>query len=321
MNSDKSCEKRSVLSSMSNGGIMFHLFHDSHTHKPGQGSISAEQFQVILEKIGLDCILPAHEWALRAQNGSLKRGDVCLTFDDGLMCQYDIALPVMRKHGLTAFWFVNSFHLVGELKLGQMEIFRRFRNEHFSSIDDFYTEFFPMALSSVYKAAVKRGMDSFPKDYLSEFKFYSEEDRKYRYLRDKVLKTAQFNQIMHQLMKEKNVTPEELTKDLWLANNHLRVLEKEEHIIGLHSHSHPISMEKLPVEKQRQEYKKNYNIFCGILKQKPFAMAHPCNSYSKETLNILSDLGISLGFRSNAEKKKYNLLELPRKDAVSFLVA
>ena len=62
----------------------------------------------MLRFVGLRNILPADEWMARATSDRLDENDLCLTFDDALRCQYDVALPVLEKYGLTAFWFVYS---------------------------------------------------------------------------------------------------------------------------------------------------------------------------------------------------------------------
>ena len=295
---------------------MFHYFHDGLKHKPSQGSISKEQFENILKKVGIENILTAKEWANRAENGTLKKNDVCLTFDDGLRCQYDVALPVLQKFDLTAFWFVNSSTLVGEI--GVLEIYRRFRNEYFSSMDEFYKEFFSTATASSYADAVSKGLAEFPDNYLSEFKFYTGNDRKFRYLRDKVLGPERYREIMDDLIQSKGLIIKDLAEGLWLDEDNLLSLKGEGHIIGIHSHSHPTSLADLSYEEQKTEYENNLQVLSKILNEKPFTMAHPCNSYSDQTLNILNKMGVRIGFCSNMEKTDYSLLEMPRKDCALF---
>ena len=43
-------------------------------------------------------------------------------------------------------------------------------------------------------------------------------------------------------------------------------------------------------------------------------MSHPCNSYSHDTLMILRELGISLGFAANMQVRGQSELEYPRED-------
>ena len=88
-------------------GVMFHHFYNSD-HPMGQGAISAQEFENIILYLGVDRFLSPEEWSKRAINGKLKQTDLCLTFDDALLCQYDIALPILKKFKLTAFCILIS---------------------------------------------------------------------------------------------------------------------------------------------------------------------------------------------------------------------
>jgi peptidoglycan/xylan/chitin deacetylase (PgdA/CDA1 family) len=257
-----------------------------------QGSLSSNQFENLIKTIGIDNITPAKEW-LTTHKG------YCLSFDDGLINQYKVALPILEKYKITALWFLNSAPLVGEPIL--LEIYRYFRNEYFTSMDEFYEQFF--------KLAPKIEM---PKDFLSEFKFYTIKDRMFRYLRKQKI----FDDLMYELMNKKNFNPKDIIKDLWISAENLKELNEKDHIIGLHSHTHPIDISELSIEEQKYEYRINLRILSNIINKKIDIMSHPLNSYSNETLKILSDIGIKFGFRSNDIKKTYSNLELPRKDCM-----
>ena len=95
-------------------GIMFHHFHGGSHHK-SQGSISSEQLVKIIEHYK-KVLIPAHDWAKKARSGTLKN-EVCLTFDDNLRCQYDIAYPILNRYGLTGFWFISTAIFDGRLDL------------------------------------------------------------------------------------------------------------------------------------------------------------------------------------------------------------
>ena len=89
-------------------GIMFHHFHDE-THPPsGQGSISAKEFEEILNFIGIENIIEPDEWITKLRKNKLKENDMCITFDDALKSQVDIALPKLRSNGLTGFFFIYA---------------------------------------------------------------------------------------------------------------------------------------------------------------------------------------------------------------------
>ena len=91
------------------------------------------------------------------------------------------------------------------------------------------------------------------------------------------------------------------------------------HVIGLHSHEHHTLIEKLSYSDQKNEYMKCKAIISKILGKSQIdikTMSHPCGSYNEETLKILKDLGINLGFKhimqieQNKGMKKINNSDL-----------
>jgi peptidoglycan/xylan/chitin deacetylase (PgdA/CDA1 family) len=294
-------------------GLMFHHFHDD-SFAPSQGSISAETLaRVIAHYRDSHNLLDAGEFKLRALDGSLTAGDVCLTFDDSLLCQYRIAYPVLQDYGLRAFWFVYSSVIDGNIEV--LEVYRRFRNEFFDSIDSFYAAFIDTARKSAYAASVAQRLAEFsPSDYLVEFPFYSDDDRRFRFVRDQVLGPAAYEAVMDQMMDAFGTSRRQLGDGLWMNADHLRTLHRNGHIIGLHSHTHPTALASMPANRQETEYRDNRDLLTRVLGDSPDTMSHPCNSYSDVTLDLLGGLGITLGFRSNMSAGDHSALEFPRED-------
>lgn len=121
--------------------VMFHYFHDEN-HPVSQGSISGEEFGLMIDWLSERYrMLQAGEFLEKLGRDALKHRDICLTFDDALLCQRDIAAPMLKSRNLRAFFFVYSSPLVGQPDF--LEIYRCFRSTRFASIDDFYQEVFP----------------------------------------------------------------------------------------------------------------------------------------------------------------------------------
>jgi peptidoglycan/xylan/chitin deacetylase (PgdA/CDA1 family) len=299
---------------------MFHHFHGSG-HKHSQGALSAEQFETILKYVGLENILKPQEWLRRAQEHSLGKRDFCITFDDGLKSQFDVCLPVLDKYDLQAFWFVYSAPF--ENILVPIELCRRFRNEYFDTIEEYYRAFFERHRQACDAYFDRRDLEDFSSRYRAMFPFYSENDIRYRYLRDKALTTQEYRALIESLAEERGVSLTDLAENLWLTNEHLRQLGKSGHNVGLHSFDHPTTMADMPAMDQREQYTKNKDHIERCW-QKPVVVAHPCNSYTRETLEILRALGIVCGFRSNMqppEGRRINasLLEFAREDSTTLL--
>lgn len=272
--------------------IMFHHFHDEKHYK-GQGSITANDLERFIKHYG-PRILNAEDFISKAIIGDLKPTDVCFSFDDSLLCQYDIARPVLNKHGIKAFFFCYSKVISGEIE--NLEVYRKFRTLKYKTMNDFYLAFEIAFKDSAFYERIEL-LGGMNKTYLSEFPFYTEEDRKFRYIRDKVLNQNEYEEVMDLMLGPLNI--KEYSKNLWMEPKHLKALHKEGHLIGLHSHSHPTKLKELSMAEQKYEYETNFRILKGITKCAPISMSHPCNSYDQATLSILKDLGILIGFRSN----------------------
>lgn len=293
-------------------GVMFHHFCDSR-HPRGQGAIGGEELDALLCRLGPGRILPAEEWIARAGSDRLRRGDICLTFDDGLLCQYDVALPVLRQHGLTALWFVYSSVFYGNVET--LEIYRYFRTVAFDSVEDFYAALFPLVEERWPDAwrAARAGYADFAE--FTAYPFYTRNDWLYRYLRDVTLDHERHGEAMAALMAEHGFDAGEVRDRLWMRDVHLRELQADGHLIGLHSNTHPTAIAGLPPEIQESEYRSNMDHLTALLGTPPRTMSHPCNSYSRSTLDILSRLGVLHGFRADMEpvegRSRY---EHPRQD-------
>lgn len=298
-------------------GLMFHHFKDDR-HKGGQGSITAEVFAQLLLSIGLDRILPASEWCSRVNEGALKQGDLCLTFDDSLLCQFDIAVPVLEHFNKTAFWFVYSSVFQGVAE--PFEIYRHFRTTQYANLDNFYDEFFD-GCSSLYPQLTSKGFAEFgSSQYLSAAHYYSEADRKFRFFRDEVLGPTKYHTLMEKILTSHQLNEQELSADIWMTNEHLKYLHARGHEIGLHTYTHPTRLSSYPIAEQRREYERNASHLTQLLGRAPTSMSHPNNSYSADTLNILSEMGITVGFRADmASVNARSTLEFAREDHANLI--
>ena len=297
---------------------MFHHFHNEN-HLPAQGSLSSSDFIEMIEWLNANySLINASEYEQKFQNKTLKSDDICLSFDDGLKCQYDIVVPVLRKFGLDAFFFIYSSIFTNNPD--PLEIYRYFRTTEFGEIDDFYDQF-NQAVKIKSSSNYLNHHSKYKKaNYLSEFHFYTENDKWFRYLRDQYLTKDQYDEIMQNLMLQKSFDANKAKKDLWVSEQNLVDIDNQGHIIGLHSHTHPTKMSKLTRAQQLFEYQKNYEQLTQLIGKPIKAMSHPCGDYNENTLNILSELKITIGFRSNMSVQSIqSRFEIPREDHANIL--
>ena len=302
-------------------GIMFHHFHDDGIHTKSQGSIDKDDFYKMINFIGRNNILDADIFFEKLKNKKLKETEVCITFDDSLKCQIDIALPVLEELKIKSFFFVYTS--VFEEKPDNLEIFRYFRVNYFKEINEFYNSFYKV-LDKDLKNFFDENNDKI-RSTKDKFPFYSIEDIKFRLVRDNFLNKTKYEEIMFLMIKEKNLNYKETYKKLFFQKDDLKKLDNLGHLVGLHSHNHPTLLEKLNYDEQKNEYEKCLSSISNILdktKNEIKYMSHPCGSYNNDTLEILRELGVELGFKQimtiEPEKgmKKLNnsFLEIARQD-------
>ena len=158
-----------------------------------------------------------------------------------------------------------------------------------------------------------------PRAYLAGFPFYTDADRKFRFVRDEALGPARYRELMDQMIADAGINVPSLATQLWMNDANIRDLHHRGHVIGLHSHTHPTRIAYLDEDGQRDEYFENYAYLKQLLDERPTSMSHPCNSYNATTLRILDELQITLGFRANMAQTADSPLELPREDHANLL--
>ena len=302
---------------MNHYGIMFHGFHHEIVDFGSSGTVSANVLDKAITKVGKKSILSPEEWIERTVKGNLPNDSVCLTFDDGLRSQIDFALPVLESHNLKAFWFVNSAPLNGLIQ--KLDVFRRFRFQNFSTVDEYYELFFLRLNPKITQEFSSQNYKEFLAKYQYKFPFYSINDIKYRFVRDLILSRHEYEEMVTDLILEKGQTIEQLSEEIWINKSDVAHLHSLGHEIGLHSFDHPTNMRSLSISEQRYQYGQNHADLTQIVGSIRSA-AHPCGSYSKETLQILKSLGVKVAFNSSLSKeieskaKWINNLQMIRED-------
>ncbi len=300
-------------------GVMFHYIK-SDGLEIDPSAASSDDLQKVIDYVARDFnLLSAEDFTERVITNRLMPHDVCLTMDDGLASQYHLAAPVLKKNDIRAFYFINTGPLFGDSFAVEMELDRYLINSVYPSVENFYTEFFHQVRKrdeSLYQASVCTYEAS---GYLSGFSFYSEVDRLFRWFRDKGDRNH-FRGVMDDLKSMHAVNENEARSKIWMTESNISDLAADGHIIGLHSYSHPPNIGELTRESQMLEFLRNRDHLTAICGNSITAMSYPFGRYNSITLNVLRELGIIIGFRSNDEAvDNRTYLELPRIDVKDFL--
>lgn len=298
--------------------IMFHHLHDQKKHPQGQGSISSDEFEQIIEYAKSKYnLLDANTYEAKFASGNLSENDVVLTFDDALKSQYEIAYPTLEREGVKAYFFVytNAFSKDPD----PLEFYRDYRNSYFENIGEFYAQFFRI-FSAISPNLFSDYSNHYPNNYLSAFPFYTDMDRRFRFARDEILGTSKYYAIMDGMMNDSGYNKEDRKKTLFMSQEDIISLSNSGHAIGLHSTTHPTRIDSKSYEQQLIEYTDNFDFLHSLTEIKPTAMSHPCGRYNHDTLKILYDIGIKIGFCSSIEHASIrSCFEIPREDHANIM--
>ena len=285
-------------------GIMFHHFHDKKKFPISQGSISENQLHKLINKIGRRNFINPEEFLYKLEKNKLKNTDLCLTFDDGLKSQISIAYPVLDDLKLKAFYFVYTS--IFNKNYSMLEPYRYFRHYYFKNMTDFYKNFNDEMIKIFNNSNEFNNFKVNCKKKIIEWKVkhprYSFNDIIFRLTRDFFLKKNQYEKTMNTLFKKKKFNHKKIKKDLFMSVDDLKYLEKKGNIIGLHSHTHPTNLASENFQKQKKEYSLNYKKLNQILKKPIISVSFPNGSYNQETLRILKQMKIKIGFRQVMDK-------------------
>jgi len=94
-----------------------------------------------------------------------------------------------------------------------------------------------------------------------------------------------------------------IEKKGFLTINQIQKLDKKGHIIGAHSHTHPLGMNKLSLNELKFEWEKSYKILSEILNKKILYASIPGGSYSKDVIKSMYDCGFRRIYTSNPNEK------------------
>jgi len=307
---------------------MFHHFHDNKTYKKNYSSLNKTDLLKIINYIGKKNINSPNEFVRKVNKKKLNSNDLCLTFDDALKSQIKIALPILEKLNIKAFFFIYTD--IYNNKKNLMEPIRDFIQTKFKNFNKFY-KFFFQNLNSNYDSSkvstfIKKKNSKMNK-MKSMYNFYSINEIKYRIIRDYFFKNSDFHFFMMSLFKKKKYNLSKRYDEIFMTKKDINSLIKKGHFIGLHSHTHPHKISRLNFSKQKMEYNKNFESLKNINKNlKIISMSHPTGSYNKSTFKILKKLKVKIGFNSsistlNNTKKVINPtnFEIAREDCKNIL--
>lgn len=301
--------------------VMYHYTRDiMHSRYPGIKGLDISLFKQQIEFFSHNFNVVSMEQVLEVSqnNGNLPSNALLLTFDDGYIDNYAVALPILEEYGMQGSFFipgktfiehklldVNKLHLI--LASAKPEVI----SDHLRSRMDYY-----------------RGREyDFPSnDELSlRYSKGSRYDDKDTVFIKQMLQTAlpeKLRNIIASELLEKyvGVSEEILAYELYMTEDQIKNMKNRGMFIGLHGYDH-YWLGNLPIEVMHQDIDKAINAMEPYIDKENWVMNYPYGSYNDEVLSYIEKKGCKLGLVTKVRRADIgtdNRLMLPRFDCNDF---
>jgi len=260
------------------------------------GEVTAEQFSAICAWLQRWFNpLPLHDAARRLSDGTLPSRALAITFDDGYADNHDVAMPILRRHGLTATFFVATGFLDGG-RMWNDTVIEAVRRTNVAELN--------------LRGTMAEGLGALPVTTVQERQ--AAIDRligatKYLASPDRAAWVA--------AIAERAAAT--LPDDLMMRSDQVRALMRGGMSIGAHTVSHPI-LTGLPVDAIEREIRNGREHLQAIVGDRVSVFAYPNGrpgtDYGPEAVEVVRSLGFDAALSTawGAARSGTDRFQLPR---------
>ena len=214
-------------------------------------------------------VLPLDEAVAKLNTGTLPGRAACITFDDGYADNHDVAMPILRRHGLSATFFIATGFLDGG-RMWNDTIIESVRSCKVRILDLSSLDLGRHAIASIdeKRAAISSLINQI----------------KYRAFEERVTVTEQLA----------GLARVQLPHDLMMSSHQVKSMRQAGMQIGAHTMSHPI-LARLTDEHARQEISGSKNfleqLLCEPIGLFAYPNGKPGEDYSPQSVAVARSLG------------------------------
>jgi peptidoglycan/xylan/chitin deacetylase (PgdA/CDA1 family) len=273
--------------------LIYHrVLHGADPLFPNEATVKTFDAQMAMLKAVFN-ILPLPEAVARLKSGTLPARSACITFDDGYADNFTHALPILRKHGLHATFFIATSYLNGG-RMFNDTVIESTRHCTLDSLDlsDLGLGMHMLGSNASKTKAIGR--------ILPQVKYLPLDKRE-----ETVSEIA------------RRAGGNDLPNDMMMTTDQLKALHAAGMEIGGHTHRHPI-LAQLSVEEARAEIKAGKVWLEDTLEDRIRLFAYPNgkpeSDYLPEQARLVRDLEFegALSTQYGVSTTKTDMFQLPR---------
>lgn len=283
--------------------VMYHYTRDlGRSRYPEIKGLDKELFRSQLEFFaGHYHVITMEQLIEAVQSGdyeALPGNAMLLTFDDGYIDNYTVAMPLLQEYGMQGSFFIPGMTLEQDVLLDVNRI-------HFilatAGTDDLKHDLIELINQERSEGALLPTVEELYAQYAKPGKY----DGPDTVFCKRVLQSAipeSYRNKFSGLLFEKyvGVTEAVFARELYLNKDLVRVMRRNGMFIGLHGYNH-YWLGKLPAEEMRADLTRALESMQEFIDPDQWVMNFPYGSYNDEALQFIKDHGAVLGLSTNVD--------------------
>lgn len=300
---------------------MYHYTRDLvHSRYPEIKGLDKPLFRQQIEFMKNNFNVVTMEHVIDAVQGKseLPEKALLLTFDDGYIDNYTVALPVLEEFGVQGSFFIPGKTFATHRLLDVNKIHYILASTDINELVGDVKKEMDYYRGHEYDYALTEELFS---QYAEANRFDSKETIFVKRMLQTVLPEKLRNTISSNLFeKYVGVSEEQLSYELYMTEEQIRTMKRHGMFIGVHGYDH-YWLGNLPPEQMREDINMALDTLDEFIDRKHWVMNYPYGNYNKDVLDYIRSQGACIGLTTGvrvAETKKDNILELPRLDCNDF---
>ena len=226
--------------------------------------------------------------------GDIPERSCMVTFDDGLKCQFEEALPILQKKNIPTVFFVCSLPYV-EKKVCTVHKIHWLRS-------NFSTEVFFGLIESQMRELLGKDIDHYLgidaiKKASGRYRYDNAHEAGLKYLLTSILSFSDRERIINNIFSTEIADEEKFAEELYLTEDQIRQIYQNGSL-GMHSYDHhPLLMfEKNDL---RESLFRNKNHLENLVQGEIYSISYPYGSnleVDEQAFGQCRDIGLKLGF-------------------------
>jgi len=250
--------------------------------------VSSRALRAQLELIATSFEFVSRDQLLEAADGrrALPARACIITFDDGLRCQLQHALPVLERLGIPALFFVPG------QPLAEGRVLATHKLQHIRE------QLSDQALTTELERAGVSVGDVDENVATAHYRYETADAARLKYLLNHLLPADRRHAVVDSVFSRVHGDEESLCSDLYLSRLEVRELERSHRAVGAHSYAHhPLAL--LPPGERKADLELSVGVLEQLTGERPRAFSYPhgtATAVDLECARAAESVGLRIGF-------------------------